>query len=143
MVWPCETKTSTCLSLATISSGLYLLLGISVLVGCQKTYFKSDHFNEGGSIRRGKVIEGRSYPYSPSPAGASKERALLDDAMTAVRNATAHRQWPPDDLKAATIAACKKMKIEGLLIEKDMKELISDACRATSRNQQGAAINRS
>ena len=32
MLWPCETSTSTCLSFATISSGLYLLLGISVLL---------------------------------------------------------------------------------------------------------------
>ena len=50
-------------------------------------------------INRGKIIDGQSYPYSPSPAGANNERALLDDAMAAVRDATAPRQWPPTTSK--------------------------------------------
>ena len=44
-----ETKTSTCRSFATISSGLYFLLSISVLLECQKTYFRSDYFSGGAS----------------------------------------------------------------------------------------------
>src|SRR5262249_52277141 len=32
MFWPCETKTSTCRSFATISSGLYRFLAIAVLL---------------------------------------------------------------------------------------------------------------
>src|SRR3974390_1383105 len=36
MLWPCETSTSTCLSLATISSGLYLFRGISVLLDAKR-----------------------------------------------------------------------------------------------------------
>src|ERR1700750_3302683 len=32
MFWPCETRTSTCRNLATISSGLYRFLAISVLL---------------------------------------------------------------------------------------------------------------
>jgi hypothetical protein len=32
MPWPCETRTSTCRSFVTISSGLCLFLGISVLL---------------------------------------------------------------------------------------------------------------
>ena len=36
ILWPCETSTSTCLSLATISSGLYLFLGISVLLDAKR-----------------------------------------------------------------------------------------------------------
>src|SRR5262249_35689874 len=32
MVWPCETRTSTCRSFATISSGLYRFLAIAVLL---------------------------------------------------------------------------------------------------------------
>src|SRR5271169_1988023 len=32
MFWPCETRTSTCRNFATISSGVYLFLGISVLL---------------------------------------------------------------------------------------------------------------
>ena len=35
-------------------------------------------------VDRGKMIDGQSYPYSPSLAGAQNERALLDDAMAAV-----------------------------------------------------------
>src|SRR3989441_13207842 len=33
MFWPCETRTSTCRSFATISSGLYRFLAIAVLLG--------------------------------------------------------------------------------------------------------------
>src|SRR6266404_7902077 len=32
MFWPCETRTSTCRSFATISSGLYCFLAITVLL---------------------------------------------------------------------------------------------------------------
>src|SRR5256885_5538782 len=32
MLWPCETRTSTCRSFATISSGLYRFLAIAVLL---------------------------------------------------------------------------------------------------------------
>src|SRR5256886_16855891 len=32
MFWPCETRTSTCRNLATISSGLYRFLAIAVLL---------------------------------------------------------------------------------------------------------------
>jgi hypothetical protein len=89
-------------------------------------------------INRGKLIDGRPYPYSPSPAGASKERALLDDAMAAVRDATVPREWHPDDLKAATVGAIKKMKAEELLIEKDMKELMPNPGRF--RKGRGLAV---
>jgi hypothetical protein len=84
------------------------------------------------------MIDGRSYPYSPSPAGASRQRAILDDAIAAVRDATAPRQWPPEDLKAVTLAAIKKMKAEGVLVEKDMKELVSDSGRF--RRGRGLAV---
>ena len=71
-------------------------------------------------VDRGKMIDGQSYPYSPSPAGAQNKRPLLDDAMAAVAEATAPRQWPPGDLKAATERAIAKMKEEGLLVEEQM-----------------------
>src|SRR5262249_27160269 len=51
MSLPCETRTSTCRSFATISSGLYRFLAIAVS-WMSKTYLKSDHFNGGGSIKR-------------------------------------------------------------------------------------------
>ena len=68
------------------------------------------------------MIDGRSYPYSPSLAGAKNKRALLDDAMTAVASATLPSQWEPDDLEAVTERAIAKMKTEGWLIEDDMKD---------------------
>src|SRR5262245_14383654 len=48
MSWPWETRTSTCLNFATISSGLYRFLAIAVLLDVE-TYLKSDHFVGGGS----------------------------------------------------------------------------------------------
>ena len=70
------------------------------------------------------MIDGQSYPYSPSLAGAKNERALLDDAMAAVADATAPRQWAPADLEAVTERAIAKMKDEGWLVEDNMKELM-------------------
>src|SRR5262245_43174559 len=49
MSWPWETRTSTCLNFATISSGLYRFLAIAVLLDVE-TYLKSDHFVGGGSL---------------------------------------------------------------------------------------------
>ena len=71
-------------------------------------------------VDHGKMIDGQSYPYSPSLAGAQNARSLLDDAMTAVANATAPRQWHPGDLKTVTERAIAKMKEDGLLVEGQM-----------------------
>src|SRR5262249_34132458 len=49
-------------------------------------------------VDRGKRIDGVAYPYSPNIAGAKNMRALLDDAMAAVKDATTPRQWQSDDL---------------------------------------------
>jgi hypothetical protein len=77
------------------------------------------------TVHQGKMIDGVSYPYSLSPAGANKQRALLDDAMVAVANATAPREWRPDDLKAVTKRAITKMKTDGWLVVDDLKALMS------------------
>jgi AAA domain len=74
-------------------------------------------------VDRGKEIDGQAYPYSPSLAGKSNERELLPDAMVAVENATAPRQWRPDDLKAVITAAIDKMLADGRLVVEDMKDL--------------------
>ena len=71
-------------------------------------------------VDHGKMIDGQSYPYSPSLAGAQNARSLLDDAMTAVANATAPRQWHPGDLKTVTERSIAKMKEDGLLVEGQM-----------------------
>ena len=87
-------------------------------------------------VDRGKMIDGQSYPYSPSLAGAQNARSLLDDAMAAVANATAPRQWHPGDLKAVTERAIEKMKEEGLLVEEtDAKHRpVPQGTRATGRS---------
>ena len=50
------------------------------------------------------MIDGQSYPYSPSLAGAQNARPLLDDAMTAVAKATAPHQWPLGTLRRSSNA---------------------------------------
>jgi hypothetical protein len=83
-------------------------------------------------IGRGKIVDGQSYPYSPSLAGAQNIRALLDDAMTAVANATAPHEWPHGDLKAVTERAIARMKEDGLLVEEQMP--------STGRFRRGRAL---
>src|SRR5215212_8380218 len=50
---PCETRTSTCRSLATASSGLCFLLAISVLL-------RSKAIPQDGPLQRGRIIPGAS-----------------------------------------------------------------------------------
>jgi hypothetical protein len=80
-------------------------------------------------VDRGKEIDGQAYPYSPSLAGATNERAILQDAMTAVANSTAPRQWALVDLEAVTKNAIKKMKADGRLVVEDVKNLIPNPGR--------------
>jgi hypothetical protein len=68
------------------------------------------------TVERGKIIDGERYPYSPSLAGAKNERALLEDAMAAITNATAPRQWIPMDIEAAIKRAIKDMKDKEWLV---------------------------
>jgi hypothetical protein len=83
-------------------------------------------------VDRGKIIDGQSYPYSPSLAGAQNIRSLLDDAMPAVANATAPRQWHPGDLKAVTERAIARMREDGLLVEEKIPN--------TGRFRRGRAL---
>jgi hypothetical protein len=75
-------------------------------------------------VDRGKEIDGQYYPYSPSPAGANNERALMPDATTAVANATAPRQWLPGDLEAAIKTAINKMLADGRLAVENVEDLM-------------------
>jgi len=68
-------------------------------------------------VQRGKVIGGQTYPYSPNSTGAKNERSIIDDAMEAVANANAPRQWQPGDLQAVTQRSIDAMKAEGWLVE--------------------------
>jgi AAA domain/Primase C terminal 2 (PriCT-2) len=68
-------------------------------------------------VHRGKLVDGVHYPYSTNVSGAKNMRALLDDAMAGVKDATAPRQWRSDDLRAVVHAAIDRMKVEGWLFE--------------------------
>src|SRR5450830_2105197 len=58
MPWPCETRTSTCRSLVTISSGLRLFLGITILLDAKRhtssrtTFVGVDHSHKAVQDRR-------------------------------------------------------------------------------------------
>ena len=80
-------------------------------------------------VDRGKVIDGKAYPYSPDDKGARNERSLVDDAVAVALEATATRQWSPGDLEAVVKGIIKKMKSDGSLLVKDVKELVSDPGR--------------
>jgi hypothetical protein len=72
-------------------------------------------------IDRGKSVGGQQVPYSPNVSGAHNARALIDDALVAVRAATAPRSWHDADLRAAVTRATSSLKSEGALIEKEIK----------------------
>jgi hypothetical protein len=67
-------------------------------------------------VARGKVIDGKVYPYSPNITGAANVRSILDDAVAAARGATAPRQWAPGDLEAVAATTIKKLLKDGTLV---------------------------
>jgi hypothetical protein len=67
-------------------------------------------------VARGKVIEGKVYPYSPNTTGAANVRSILDDAVAAARDATAPRQWAPGDLEAVVATTIKMLLKDGTLV---------------------------
>jgi hypothetical protein len=71
-------------------------------------------------VDRGKVIGGQPHPYSPNTTGAKNQRALLDDAMAAVANATAPRQWQPCDLQAVAERSIDSMRADKWLVEEEI-----------------------
>jgi AAA domain len=72
-------------------------------------------------VDRGKLVDGARYPYNANVTGAQNKRALLDDAMAAVAEATKPRQYPSGDLRAIVYAAIEKMKVEGWLRVDEIK----------------------
>jgi len=68
-------------------------------------------------VERGRIIDGQSYPYSPNVTGATNERALLDDAVVAVANATAPQQWPRGDLQVVVKREIERLKSDKWLVE--------------------------
>jgi hypothetical protein len=75
-------------------------------------------------VVRGKEVEGQTYPYSPSVAGATNERSILNDATEAVVLATAPRKWHPLDLEDTVKTKIKKMQDDGRLAVEAMGVLM-------------------
>src|SRR5512133_214601 len=67
MFWPCETRTSTCRNFATISSGLYRFLAITVLLDVKD-------IPQVGPLQWGWISLARIRDYSP--ASARKRTAI-------------------------------------------------------------------
>jgi hypothetical protein len=74
-----------------------------------------------GVVAAGKLIGGKSEPYSPRMSGARNDRALIPDAMLEVQNATSSRTWHPADLDAVVRRAIDALKSEGALVEEGIK----------------------
>jgi AAA domain len=67
-------------------------------------------------IDRGLTIDGEKVPYSPNSTGNNKKRAILDDAMAAVRQATENREWLPGDLRATAERELEALKHDGWVV---------------------------
>lgn len=80
-------------------------------------------------VQRGKVIDGKSYPYSPSAAGNDNARAILPDAITAAQAATSPRAWSPGDLEVLIKAMIKQLQKDGTLAAGAMKDITPDPGR--------------
>jgi AAA domain len=76
-------------------------------------------------IDRGKIIDGKPYPYSPSLAGAKNERGLLRDAIDIVRSAMAVGDWRPADFETMTKHHIATMMKDGWLVGGAVEELTS------------------
>jgi hypothetical protein len=77
-------------------------------------------------IDRGKVVNGQTYPYSPSFAGKTNDRLLLNDAMEAVTEATVPREWFAPDLEAVIKRAVSTMIDDGWLLKDQVKNLTAN-----------------
>jgi AAA domain/Bifunctional DNA primase/polymerase, N-terminal/Primase C terminal 2 (PriCT-2) len=80
-------------------------------------------------VDKGKAIGGQSHPYSPNVTGANNHRAILDDAMVAISQATPHHQWHPGDLQAVVSRSIKRMLAEGWLLDELIEKGRFRGCR--------------
>jgi hypothetical protein len=90
-------------------------------------------------IERGKIIDGQSYPYSPSIAGARNERSLLEDAIAVVRDAIVPRTLEPIDLEAVTKRTLDAMLHDEWLVAAPINELMEKPGRRF-RNGRGLKV---
>jgi hypothetical protein len=67
-------------------------------------------------IDRGITIDGETIPYSPNSTGKNKMRAILDEAMAAVKRVSGDRQYSPSDLRAVAERELEALKHEGWVV---------------------------
>jgi len=70
----------------------------------------------------GRTIDGQKFPYSPNSTGNNKKRAILDDAISAVKLATPDREWLPRDLRATVERELEVLKHEGWAVVEPIKK---------------------
>src|SRR6516165_2614494 len=73
MFWPCETRTSTCRSFATISSGLYRFLAIAVLLDVKD-------IPQVGPLQWGRITSSRSHSRD-GLVGSTSELAATNKSL--------------------------------------------------------------
>jgi len=72
-------------------------------------------------VDRKLTIDGEKVPYSPNSTGNNKKRAILDDAIAAVEEAT-DREWLPRDLRATVERELEALKHEGWAVVEKIKK---------------------
>jgi AAA domain len=73
-------------------------------------------------VDRGLTIDGEKVLYSPNSTGNNKKRAILDDAMAAVEQATPDREWLPRDLRVTAERELEALKHEGWIVVETIKK---------------------
>jgi hypothetical protein len=73
-------------------------------------------------IDRGLTIDGETVPYSPNSTGKNKMRAILDEAMDAVKRVSAGREYAPSDLRAVAERELEALKHEGWAVVEKIKK---------------------
>jgi RecA-family ATPase len=67
-------------------------------------------------IERGITIDGETVPYSPNSTGKNKMRAILDEAMAAVKRVSGDREYSLNDLRAVAERELEVLKSEGWVV---------------------------
>jgi hypothetical protein len=73
-------------------------------------------------IERGITIDGETFPYSPNGTGKNKMRAILDEAMDAVKLVSEGQEYAPSDLRAVAERELEALKQEGWAIVEKIKK---------------------
>jgi hypothetical protein len=73
-------------------------------------------------IDRGLTIDGEIVPYSPNSTGKNKMRAILDEAMAAVKRVSVDREYSQSDLRALAERELEALKHEGWAVVEAIKK---------------------